>query len=88
LTVVAAAIHTTRTSKVAAAVHELPAQQHPSTAEGRAKFTGFMRAHHRGATWFFLLVVAHPARVVLEEDDDIELLERVKEDEKIANLEL
>ncbi|CAN6162796.1 unnamed protein product [Urochloa humidicola] len=94
-------------SKVAAAAQELPAQQHPSAAAGKAKFRGVSSSSggqdRREATAaavgrrsglascvlaalaasFSPLAADRPARaLVLEEDDDIELLERVKEDRK------
>jgi hypothetical protein len=93
-------------SKVAAAVvQELPVQQHPPAAAGRAKFRGVSSnagqdrreaavvvSRRSGlascvlaalAASFSPLASDRPARaMVLEEDDDIELLERVKEDRK------
>jgi hypothetical protein len=94
-------------SKVAAAVvvQELPVQQHPPAAAGRAKFRGVSSnagqdrreaavvvSRRSGlascvlaalAASFSPLAADRPARaMVLEEDDDIELLERVKEDRK------
>ncbi|CAL5040392.1 unnamed protein product [Urochloa decumbens] len=89
-----------------AAAQELPVQQHPSTAAGRAKFRGVSSSNggqdrleavaavgrRSGlascvlaalAASFSTLAADRPARaLVLEEDDDIELLERVKEDRK------
>ncbi|CAN6215698.1 unnamed protein product [Urochloa humidicola] len=92
---------------VAAAAQELPAQQHPPAAAGRAKFRGVSSSSSGGqdrreaaavvgrrsglascvlaafAASFSPLAADRPARaLVLEEDDDIELLERVKEDRK------